>query len=205
MADISHASLPDERLHQPKGAASAASDTWLRANGDGTTTFSSLPTSELQVVDSISSLSLASQQLASEGDEAQITFGTPETSASGSVAIGSDGSITFNESGIYSITLNRNVTRSANNSINTVAFSVRLNGTQVTETALASLDNADPGLGLGSSGTGILQATAGDVLTYHMLYLEGNAGTIGISPATVAATGWGNVPSAQVSISKLEV
>lgn len=205
MADIQHASLPEERLHQPKGASTAAADTWMRANGDGTTTFSSLPTSELQVVDSISSLSLAAQQLASEGDEAQITFGTPETSASGSISIGSGGSVTFNESGLYSITLARNVTRSANNGINVVAFSVRVNGVQVTSTSLASLDNADPGLSLGSTGTGLLQATAGDVLTYHMLYLDGSVGTIGISPATVSTTGWDDVPSAQIFVSKLEV
>lgn len=205
MADIQHATLPDERLHQPKGASSAAANTWMRANGDGSTTFTSLPTSDLQVSDSLTSTSFAAQQLALVDDEAQITFGTPETSPSGSISIDSFGNVVFNNDGVYDVKVLRNATRSTDTDVNTIAFSLRLDGVQAGGTILASLDNTNPGTGRGSYATGPLQITAGTTLSDHMLYLAGVSGTIGLDTEAISATGWGDAPSAQITISKLEV
>lgn len=43
MANVQHNTIADADRHEAKGADSAASGTFLRANGDGTTTFAAVP------------------------------------------------------------------------------------------------------------------------------------------------------------------
>lgn len=203
MADILHSTIRDEYLHQPKGAATATAGTWMRANGDGTTSFTTLPTSSLNVVDSLTSLSAASQQLAKKGDEAQVTFGTPETSSGGSVSIATNGAVTVNKTGVYDLSIQRNPTRTGSSGVNSVAFSLRKNGTQIGRTSLVSLDGV--GYGTGSDTSGIISLTAGDQLTHHMFFQAGTSDTIGIDTTPISKAGWDAVPSAQITISKLEV
>lgn len=203
MADILHSTIRDEYLHQPKGAATATAGTWMRANGDGTTSFTTLPTPSLNVVDSLTSLSVASQQLAKKGDEAQVAFGTPEISSGGSVSIATDGVVTINKTGVYDLSIQHNATRTGSSGVNSVAFSIRKNGTQIGRTSLASLDGV--GSGTGSDTSGIISLTAGDQLTYHMFFQEGASDTVGINSIPVSKAGWDAVPSALITIAKLEV
>ena len=56
MADVEHSQLPDELLHEPKGARTAAAGTVYVADGAGSGTFQKLPTSSNST--SFSSLSL---------------------------------------------------------------------------------------------------------------------------------------------------
>lgn len=62
MADIEHSELPDELLHEPKGASTAAAGTVYVADGNGSGSFKKLPTSNLDV----------SAQSVSDVDVAQI-------------------------------------------------------------------------------------------------------------------------------------
>lgn len=47
MAKIQHADLPDQYLHEPKGASTAVAGTVYVASGDGSGSFSKLPVSSL--------------------------------------------------------------------------------------------------------------------------------------------------------------
>lgn len=49
MADVEHAQLPDELLHEPKGASTAASGEVYVANGAGSGSFKKLPTTSLDM------------------------------------------------------------------------------------------------------------------------------------------------------------
>lgn len=49
MADIEHSALPDELLHEPKGASTAAAGTVYVANGAGSGTFSKIPLESLDI------------------------------------------------------------------------------------------------------------------------------------------------------------
>lgn len=49
MADVEHAQLPDELLHEPKGASTADAGTVYVADGAGSGSFGKLPTSSLDV------------------------------------------------------------------------------------------------------------------------------------------------------------
>lgn len=49
MADVEHAQLPDELLHEPKGASTAANGEVYVANGAGSGNFKKLPTTSLDM------------------------------------------------------------------------------------------------------------------------------------------------------------
>lgn len=49
MADVEHSQLPDELLHEPKGASTAAAGTVYVANGAGSGSFSKLPVNSLNI------------------------------------------------------------------------------------------------------------------------------------------------------------
>lgn len=49
MADVEHSQLPDELLHEPKGARTAAAGTVYVADGAGSGTFQKLPTSSIDM------------------------------------------------------------------------------------------------------------------------------------------------------------
>lgn len=49
MADVEHSQLPDELLHEPKGASTAAAGTVYVADGAGSGSFTKLPTTSLDM------------------------------------------------------------------------------------------------------------------------------------------------------------
>jgi len=49
MADVEHSQLPDELLHEPKGASTAAAGTVYVADGAGSGSFSKLPVDSLDI------------------------------------------------------------------------------------------------------------------------------------------------------------
>ena len=49
MADVEHSQLPDELLHEPKGASTAAAGTVYVADGAGAGSFAKLPVNSLDM------------------------------------------------------------------------------------------------------------------------------------------------------------
>ena len=50
MADVEHSQLPDEQLHEPKGARTAAAGTVYVADGASSGAFQKLPTTSIDMV-----------------------------------------------------------------------------------------------------------------------------------------------------------
>lgn len=48
---MEHTDIPDGKRHEPKGAGSAVANTYLKANGDGSTAFSLLTVDSISDVD----------------------------------------------------------------------------------------------------------------------------------------------------------
>lgn len=61
MADVQHSTIADADRHENKGASSAVAGSYLRGNGDGTTTFQLIPYSEVNGTPDLSSLATAVQ------------------------------------------------------------------------------------------------------------------------------------------------
>jgi hypothetical protein len=209
MADLQHATLSDSQLHYPKGTSGAANNTWLKANGDGTTSFASLPVDpvgSLSVVDGIRSSSAVAQYLSVNDTERQIAFSTtPVISANGSMSIDATGIITFNQAGVYHVAVSGNAGRTTSVSYSYLAFAARVNGVQAGTTTTIALDSAEDNFAAPISVSYVLEVPAPGVqVTYHMLALD-VSGDSGIVPIAVAAAGWADVPSATISIDKLGV
>ena len=207
MADVQHATLPDNQLHYPKGAAGASANTWLRANGDGTTSFTTLPTPTFDFQDSVTSISTATQWLTSTDTEAVILFDTQNIiSPQGSVTINLDGTIVFNETGVYEVAASGSCGRDAGSGVATLLFSARINDTQIGRTYEVSIDSANDSAAVPIANSTLLSVEAGDTLTYHMRREGSAVGNAGLRPyITTAVSGWGDVASAHVSVSLVGV
>lgn len=204
MADIQHATLTDSLLHYPKGSSTAANNTWLKANGDGTTTFSPLPDTTLVVVDEIQSQSDVNQVLNTVDTELQVAFGTNATSPNGAVTIDSSGNVTFNQSGLYYINVRAFAGRSSSQGSSTLGFAGRTQAGQVGTTVPATLDAAADGVNVTIADTSIVYIPAGTVYSYHMRLFANGGGDNGIFATALSTTGWNDIPSSRISIRKLE-
>lgn len=211
MAELNHSSLVDDsKIHQPRGASTAAANTWLRANGDGTTSFTTLPadpTYTFAVEDSLTGTSFTNQELTTQGDEAELTFGAAQTSPNGALSLAANGDLTINEDGVYAIVIARNAGRTTSAGVNSVAFSSRINGVQPdsASSTIISLESADAGTTVGNSVSGIVPLSNGDVLSHHMYYAVGSSGNVGVYTQALAPAGWADVPSARITVTKLGI
>lgn len=205
MADIQHADLPEALLHETKGASTAANNTWLRANGDGTTTFSTLPDYNLIVADEIVSQSIVNQTLNTADTETQLAFGSAATSPNGAISVDASGNVTFNESGLYYINVRAFAGRSQSQGTSTLGFSGRVGGVQVGTTVPATLDAAADGVNVTVADTSINYIPAGTTYSFHMRLFTNGGGDNGVFSVDYSTANWENTPATRISVRKVEV
>lgn len=209
MADIQHANISDDQLHECKGAATATLGQVLTATGAGTATFQNLPDDQigtLTILDELEDSSSATQYVNANGAELQVTFsGTAFNSPNGSMSINAAGDITFNETGLYHVSISGSAGRETSGGFSEVAFSARANGSQIGETTALSIDSASDVFAAPIDVSYITEIPApGVVLNYHLLGVD-VTGNTGLRPTTIGTAGWNDVPSARVNITKLGV
>lgn len=205
MANIQHANLPEDKLHEVKGASTASADTWLKAVGDGTTTFDNLPTHTFVVLDTLSDASTNDQTLSAIDTELQIDFsGTSFSSAGGSMSIETDGTVTFNEDGVYHLSASATVGRDVNAGSTLLGLSGRLNGTQIGYTDVVALD-ADSDVFTIEMVSTIAQFTAGDEFTFNLARFTNGAGNAGLVFTPITLAGWADANSIRFTFSKLGI
>lgn len=206
MADLNHSTLTDEKLHQPKGASSASLNQVLTSNGDGTTRFADIPTQNLIQADGIETYSIIAQELAAIDNTLKIAFNPAgETSPGGSMTVAPDGTVTFNETGVYSLELSLSCSRTTNAGVTTLILNSEVNGTISNTSRAITLDSADESLSLGANFNGVFSVTAGDVLHFNLLRSTNGGGNAGLYPITVANVNFNDVPSAFLRLGKFEV
>lgn len=193
-ADLSHKDIPDALLHEVKGASTAAAGTVLTATGTGSTTFQSSVSSSLSREDYLSSASY-SDQSTSVQKERKARF-TAESSPNNSVSIAADGTITFNQEGVYTVDASFNVTASVS-----ACMRFLLNGIQVEPSVLRKY---------GSNSTlyfrSTLEVTAGSVLEYFVsAETDSSQAPSFISTNLPRPTDWPRPPSTSVRIAKLGI
>lgn len=207
MADIQHVDIPDSQLHEVKGAASATANTWLKANGSGGTTFEALPGKKLAAVDALSGSSNSNQYLSSVGSEAVVNFGGAQSSPANSMTLAADGTLTFNEAGIYEINSSAIAGRTTNTGEVDLCFSIRYNGVQTGRTFVLSLDSSSDTFAAPLSSTVTIEASVGDVITHHVgRYAGTSSGDAGVKAVPVTGlTGWSDAASTYLRVAKIEV
>lgn len=206
MADTQHANLPDNLLHETKGASSALNNTWLKANGDGTTTFSTLPTVSPTLSDSLNLEYYSDQTLSTQGSELKVVYTDVDVSSpNGSVTVTSGGDITINEDGVYVITGFADTGRDTSAGVAELWFALRANGVQAGKTTRIALADAITSPAAPIFTASIAELSAGTVLSFHMIRVDAQGGNAGVYSNTSSFSGWLDSSSVKLTIDKLEV
>ena len=206
MADVQHSTLPDNRLHYPKGATGATNGTVCTANGDGTTSFLELRPRNIEIEDVLILEDFNNQGLTTQGDEAKITYvATDTTSPNGSVTVEADGDIVINESGIYFITGAVEVGRTTSVGVAEVWFALRTNGVQTGRTTRMTIESSGTTFANPIFTASIADIPAGTTLSFHMLRTDSQSGNAGIYSTTSTTSGWLDSSSVKLTIHKLGV
>ena len=203
MADIQHVNIPDNQLHEVKGAAGASDNTWLKAHGNGTATFQTLPDINLVVTDSLATESTISQTLDTVDTELQISLGPADNSPGGAISVAADGTVTINETGLYSIAGFIFAARTTSSGVSELGFCSRADGVQFGPTFPIVLDSSNADNIVSVAGGGAVYIPAGTELTYHLRLFADAGGDNGIFPNTYSTAGWLDTPSARLIVNKL--
>ena len=161
-------------------------------------------TFDLAVTNVLSGFS-TSNQLPSGLDSAlQVEFGAAQKTASDPVMIAADGTITFNQTGLYLINGFGNFERQGSSGGNTVTlWRALIDGTQVGVTKSVELDKVNVMIPYEVT-VPLTIETAGTVLTYEIMRDSSGVDAGGLYTHTNLG-GWSNVPSASIDIFKVGI
>lgn len=150
MADLQHKNIPDSELHEPKGVASATLDDVYHADGAGSGVWKALPEtvqpSDLRigrVLDVSSTAGSQSPTGLGDANAIQIEFGAASGTVSDPVMIGSNGTVTINQEGLYRVKVALQFGRSGGAGVSHLLFRVKVNDVQAGRSVSHFLDSAD--------------------------------------------------------------
>ena len=161
-------------------------------------------TLDLGVTNVLSGFSTSNQEPSGLDSAIQIEFGAAQKTASDPVMLAVDGTITFNQTGLYLINGFGNFERQGSSGgVSVTAWRALLDGSQIGVTKAVDL-----------SGTGIMVPyeitvpltieTADTVLTYEIMRDSSGVNQGGLYTHTLLG-GWSNVPSASINIYKVGI
>ncbi len=203
---VEHINIPDAQRHEPRGASTAVLNQVAHSNGDGTTTFKFIdyanilntptPFAPLTVLSAYSS---ASQSPTAVDTPIQVNFGSPQVTANASLA--ADGTLTFNTSGTYAITLFLRFGRTtgAGNAILVSRF--LLNNVQGLNSNAVSMPDSNSIVPF--STTLLFTVTAGTTFKLQLLRDSSGINNGGLFALTPVLSGWNVAPSATLVVNKL--
>jgi len=142
-----------------------------------------------------------SQEPSGTDTELQIEFGGAQSTTP--VSLASNGAITFNEAGSYSVRVLVQYGRIGAGSASIIHFLGRVNGTQAGSTLTARIDNANTLIP--SSVSTSINATAGDVFTFSLIRDSNGFDAGGLFQEAVTLAGITDSPSARITISRNKV
>lgn len=203
---MEHKDIPDNQRHEPRGATTATSGQSLFANGDGTTSFRFIQPEDITglaltgYTPVLAAYSTAVSQNPSAVDTPlQIEFGTAQDNEN--VSLAADGTLTFNQTGQYLLTLFLRFGRTTGAGTSILLNRLVYNGVQYLRTNAIALSDAAATVPF--SATLVFQATAGDTLKLEIARDStgiNNGGVFRTVPTTLA---WNISPSASVVVHKL--
>lgn len=183
---VLHSDLVGADNHEVKGADTATAGQVLSADGAGNSAFvapSTLNNVILSAVARGKKVSSAAPSL--EDTPLDLTFGVQTSSAE--VTVGSDGTLTFVNSGVYFISSDLMFGRSASTTTAKILFRALINGVQFGNTVYCSLNSSD--LVVPYSRSFIRAFTAGDVLKFQLIREstgENDGSIIALTPTLVS-------------------
>jgi len=136
MADIEHRNIPDSELHEPKGASTALVGQVYTSDGAGSGSWQIPPSvdpTNISINRLIDAESVAASQEPTGTGEAnaiQVEFGPALNTASDKVQLLADGTLRFNQAGLYRIKITLMYGRTGGAGVSELRFRVLVAGTQ---------------------------------------------------------------------------
>lgn len=203
---VEHVNIPDAQRHEPKGASTAVANQLAHANGDGSTTWKFLDYANLVnkptnfvPLPVLSSFSSASQNPSAVDTPIQINFGSPQSNTH--VSLAANGTLTFNTSGTYAITLFLRFSRTAAGGQAILITRFLINDVQGLNSNGVSLPDATSITPF--STTLLFTVTAGTTFKLQLIRDSSGINNGGLASFTPTLAGWNVVPSATLVVEKL--
>lgn len=205
---MEHKDIPDNQRHEPKGASTAPSGQTIFSNGDGSTSFRFIQPSDITGLALngydlvLAGFSTAVGQNPSAVDTPlQVEFGAAQVTPS--VSLSDTGTLTFNQTGEYLVTLFLRFGRTSGAGTSILLNRLLYNGSQTLRTNAVALSEAAATVPF--SATLLFQASAGDTLQIQIARDSAginNGGLVRTVPTTLA---WNISPSSSMVVHKLGV
>lgn len=203
---VEHVDIPDGERHEPKGAGSAASNTVLHANGDGSTGFRYVNyltdiinkpiLNGYQTV--LSSFSGSTQNPTALDTPLQVSFGSAQTNAD--VSLASNGLVTFNTAGAYTITLFLRFGRVSGTGTSVLLNRFLINGVQGLNSNACAISDATATYPFSTTlGLNVIQ---NDTFVLQIMRDSSGNNSGGLIATTPVLPSWNISPSATIIISK---
>lgn len=151
MADIEHRNIPDSELHEPKGASTALVGQVYISDGAGSGSWQIPPSvdptniSINRLIDA-ESVSVSQEPTGTgEANSIQVEFGPAIGTGSDKVQLLADGTLRFNQAGLYRIKVTLMYGRTGGAGVSELRFRVLVAGTQAGRTVGTKIDDADLG------------------------------------------------------------
>lgn len=203
---VEHVTIADADRHEVKHASTALSGQVLKSIGSGQTAFSFPTYPELlskptvtSYVDVLRGQSVsASQQPTAVGTPLQVEFGPSQVTTDATLA--ANGSLTFNTSGQYLVTLYFRFGRTTAVGDAYLFNRLLINGNQILNSNAVRLGSQDIVVPFAAS-IG-LTVSAGQVFTTQILRDAAGVNNGGLFQLTPSLAGWAAAPSATIVVSK---
>lgn len=203
---IEHRDIPDNQRHEPLGASTAPAQTVLKANGDGSTSWVAIgdlvDVSNVTMTRLIEGSSLATDQSPTAVDaERQVEFGPAVGGLTDPVMLSGDGTVTFNEDGLYHLRMDWQFGRTGGASEAILHARAKVNGVQAADTVSAIVDSEK--ILIPASTTVWLYVLAGTTLTFEIMRDSRGIDAGGLHKSVVTKAGWTDSPSAAIRVERL--
>ncbi|MNJ09625.1 hypothetical protein D3C77_37710 [compost metagenome] len=203
---VEHVNIPDGQRHEPKGAGTALLNQVAHSNGNGTTTFKFVDYANIVNKPGVfapntvlSAFSSAAQTPVALDTPLQINFGSPQSNAD--ITLAANGTLTFNTSGTFAITLFLRFGRTAGGGSAILLTRFLINDVQGLNTNGVLLPDATS---VTPFSTSLLFTVTGGT-TFKLQLVRDSAGINngGLTSLIPTIPGWNVVPSATIVVTKL--
>lgn len=203
---IEHKDIVDGERHEPKGAGTAVLDTVLKSDGDGTTSWVSVDTLIPEGATTMERVLEAFNPSTSAEPSGvdiplQIPLGNAQFTPSDPVMLANDGTVTFNEAGLYHVRVSTQYGRTGGAGEARLHARSLANGVQIGDTLSATLDAASTLIPL--SVQSWVTVPAGTTFTYEVIRDSSGNNSGGLFAGPVSAAGWTDSPCASIRVERL--
>lgn len=200
---IQHSDIPNDGIHEPKGAVSAQSGQVYVANGTGSGMWQGVPNNpdNMFIERILDGISLASsQEPVSTDTPIQMEFGAAINDVTDPAMLAADGTLTINQAGTYRIKISVAYGRTGGAGTSELYFRALVNGVQAGQSVHAKVGAAD--VYTPYTDEAWLTLPAGTVIKYEIMRDSSGNDSGGLFSGSPTPGDWNDNPSAAIRVER---